>query len=206
VQHKDDIPGIIKFYEENGKKVILSKKKGRVAYEGHIVGCQYSGLKEIQSEVDAFVILGNQFHSMGAVLAVKKPVILIDVYNDKIREMKGIREKILKQRAISIEKLREARKVGIIIEIKPGQRFGSPKLLLEKLKEAGKTAIVITMNEITPDKIMNFYDIDCFVELACPRIAIDDFAKYPRPIVTYREALVALGEKSWKELLENGFI
>ena len=34
------------------------------------------------------------------------------------------------------------------------------------------------MDELTPDKIMNFYNIDAFIELACPRIAIDDFAKY----------------------------
>ena len=53
---------------------------------------------------------------------------------------------------------------------------------------------------------MNFYDIDCFIELACPRIAVDDFAKYSKPILTFKEALVALGEKSWDEILQEGFI
>ena len=120
--------------------------------------------------------------------------------------MKGLRDKIIKQRAFSIERLREAKNVGIIIEIKPGQKFGSPKKLLEKLKAAGKTAIIITMDELTPDKIMNFYNIDVFIELACPRIALDDFAKYPKPILTMREALVGIGEKSWDELLEKGFV
>ena len=62
------------------------------------------------------------------------------------------------------------------------------------------------MSEMTPDKIMNFYNVDVFIELACPRIAIDDFAKYPRPILTFKEALVALGIKSWEEILEMGVV
>ena len=206
IQHRHDVENIKKFYESHGKKVILSKKAGTNAYEGHITGCDYLGLRQIQDEVECFVIIGNQFHSMGAVLGVKKPVILVDVYNDNVRSMKGLRDKIIKQRAFSIERLREAKNVGIIIEIKPGQKFGSPKKLLEKLKAAGKTAIIITMDELTPEKIMNFYNIDVFVELACPRIALDDFAKYPKPILTMREAMVAIGEKSWDELLENGFV
>ena len=206
IQHKQDVEKIKEFYKEKGKKIILSKKIGNVACEGHIVGCQYEGLKAIQKKVDCFLILGNSFHSMGAALAVEKPVILLDVYNNKIMAMNGLREKILKQRAISIEKLKEAKNVGIIVETKLGQRFGSAKYLIEKLKKTNKNAVIISMDELTPEKIMNFYDIDAFIELACPRIALDDFAKYPKPILTFKEALVALGEKSWKELLESGLI
>ena len=138
IQHRHDIENIKEFYEKNGKKVVLSKKKGLVDYEGHIVGCQYAGLKSIEKSVDAFLVIGNNFHSMGATLSVNKPVILLDVYNNDVRNMAGVREKILKQRVISIEKLKEAKTVGIIVEIKPGQKFGSPKYLIDKLKEQGK--------------------------------------------------------------------
>ncbi len=206
VQHRHDVEKIKEFYEGKGKKVVLSKKIGLVAYEGHIVGCQYEGLKAIQDEVEVFVIAGNQFHSMGATLAVKKPVILLDVYNDDVKTMDGLRDKILKQRAISIDKLKDAKNVGIISEIKPGQKFGSPKYLLKKLRESGKNAVLITMSELTPDKLMNFYSIDAFIELACPRIALDDFHKYEKPILTLKEALVALGERNWDEILEQGIV
>ena len=206
VQHRHDLKKIKNFFEENGKKILLSKKRGFAAYEGHVIGCEYSGLKEIEKEVDAFIIIGNRFHSLGAVLAVEKPVILLDVYNDEIMNMSGVREKILKQRAISIQKLKDATNVGIIVEIKPGQKFGNPKYLVDKFKEQGKNPIVITMSEITPEKIMNFYHIDAFVELACPRIAIDDFAKYTKPILTFKEALVALGIKSWEDFLKTGAV
>ncbi|MBI5803243.1 diphthamide biosynthesis enzyme Dph2 [Candidatus Pacearchaeota archaeon] len=206
IQHRHEIENIVKFYEKNRKKVILSKKSGHAAYEGHIVGCEYSGLKLIEKEVDAFVIIGNNFHSMGAALSVAKPVMLLDVYNDEVKNVEKLREKILKQRAISIQKLRDAKNVGIIIEVKPGQKFGNPKYLVTKLKEQGKNPIVITMSEVTTDKIMNFYNIDAFIELACPRIAIDDFAKYPKPILTFKEALVALNVKTWEEILKIGIV
>jgi 2-(3-amino-3-carboxypropyl)histidine synthase len=206
IQHRHDIEMIENFYKSHGKEILLSKKLGHVAYEGHIVGCQYGGLKAIESQVDCFVILGNQFHGMGAVLSVEKPVILLDVYNNDVRELSGLRDKILKQRAISIEKFKQAKRVGIIIEIKPGQKFGSPGYLLEKLKEQGKEAIIITMNELSPDKVMNFYNIDAFIVLACPRIPIDDFAKYPKTIITFKEALVGLGIKSWEEMMKIGLV
>ena len=206
IQHKHEIPKVIQFYKENGKKIILSKKLGYAAYEGHIIGCEFSGLKKIQEEVEAFLILGNNFHSMGASLAVKKPVILLDVYNDKVTEMKGIREKILRQRILSIEKFKEAKKIGIITEIKLGQKFGTPKTIIEELKKSGKEVILISMNELSPDKLMNFYNVDAFVELGCPRIAIDDFAKYPKPIITYKETLIAIGKVSLEKSIERGLI
>jgi 2-(3-amino-3-carboxypropyl)histidine synthase len=206
IQHIQDKDKIINFYKENGKKVFLSKKKGRVSYEGQIVGCQYLGLKEIEKEVECFVIIGNNFHSMGAVLSIDKPVLLLDVYNNEIKDMKGVKDKILKQRIISVEKFKEAKKVGIIVGIKQGQKFGSQKILVDKFEKLGKKVIIITMSELTPDKLMNFYDIDGFVELACPRIAVDDFSKYNKPIITFKEALIALGEKSWEEIIKEGLI
>ena len=206
IQHMHDLDKIIKTYKNAGKKVILSAKKGLVACEGHIVGCQYDGLKEIEKSVEAFVIIGNNFHSMGASIAVKKPVILIDVYNNEISDMAKVRNIILKQRAIAISRFKDARTIGIIIGTKVGQKFGVPNLIAKKLEKTGKKVFLITMNEMTPDKIMNFYHIDAFVELACPRIAIDDFAKYEKPILTFREALVGIGAKSWKQLLDEGFL
>jgi 2-(3-amino-3-carboxypropyl)histidine synthase len=206
IQHRQDLDKIIGFYESNKKEIILSEKKGSVAYEGHVIGCQYAGLKAIQDKVDCFVILGNQFHSMGAVLAVNKPVILLDVYNNDLKFMEDIREKVLKQRAVSIERFKKAEKIGIIIETKLGQRFGSAEKLVKEIEDAGKKAIVITMNEITPDKLMNFYSIDAFVELACPRIALDDYLRYEKPILTFREALVGLGKMSWEDFIEKGVL
>jgi 2-(3-amino-3-carboxypropyl)histidine synthase len=206
IQHKNDIKDILKFYQTQEKEVILSKKIGNISYEGQILGCQYEGLKSIQNKVDAFVILGNRFHAIGVLLSVSKPVILLDVYNDKIELFENLKEKILKQRAISIQKFKDAKKIGVLIEIKPGQRFGSENQIINQLKKQNKNFILISIDEITNEKLRNFYDIDAFVELACPRIAIDDYAKFDKPILTFREAMCSLGQITWEDLLEKGFL
>jgi 2-(3-amino-3-carboxypropyl)histidine synthase len=206
IQHQQDLKDILKFYKKENKEVILSKKIGNVSHQGQILGCQYEGLKAIQKKVDAFVILGNRFHALGALLALNKPIILLDVYNDKIETFEGLKDKVLKQRAISISKFKQAKKVGILTEIKPGQKFGAESLITQKIKDSGKEFIIISIDEINNEKLRNFYDIDAFVELACPRIAIDDFAKYDKPVLTFKEAMVSLGEMTWEELLEQGIL
>ena len=206
IQHKHEVENIQNFFKQHNIQTVISEKKGFAAYPGHVIGCEFGGLKTISDNVEAFLVIGNNFHSMGAALAVEKPVYLLDVYNNCITSMGNVRDKVLKQRIISIDKFKQAKKVAIISEVKPGQKFGSPKFLLDKLKKAGKEVIVVTMSEFSPDKVMNFYGIDAFVELACPRIAIDDFAKYEKPILTMREALVSIGEKSFDDFLREGVI
>ncbi len=203
VQHMYQLEEAKKFFEEKEKEVIIPEKKGYAYYDGHVVGCEYNSLKIISKNVDAFVVIGNQFHSA---LAVKNPVYLLDVYNNEIVEMSKLRDKIIKQRFAAIEKVKEAKKIGIIIGMKPGQKFGSPRVIRKKFEDAGKEVVVLTMREINNDKLVNFYDIKAFVELACPRIAIEDYDKYEKTLVTFREALVAIGEIKWEDLLENGFL
>lgn len=207
VQHIHDTQKIIKFYESNGKKIILSKKKGNIFYEGQVVGCQYLGLKEIEKDVECFIILGNNFHSTGAALALTKPVFLVDVYNNEVKNMEKFKDKMIRQRILSLEKFKESKKIGIIISSRKGQSFfGNYKILKDKFEKSGKEVVLITMSEFSPDKLINFSNIDAFVELACPRIAIDDFARYSKPLITFKEALVALGEKSWDDLLKEGIL
>jgi len=206
VQHKDDLQSVLDFYKKNEKEIIVSKQSGRVFYEGQVIGCEYSGLKIIEKDVEAFIVIGNRFHSVGAALAINKPVYLLDVYNNEVSNMYEFREKLVKERAMAIDRFKRAKNIGIIVEAKFGQNFGNYDVLIEKFKKRGKNPILISMSEITPEKIMNFYNIEAFVELACPRIAVDDYSRYGKPMLTYREALVAIGEKTWEELLEEGIL
>lgn len=41
--------------------------------------------------------------------------------------------------------------------------------------------------------------IDCWVQIACPRLSIDWGSGYSRPLLTCYEAFVALGEAEWTE-------
>ena len=62
------------------------------------------------------------------------------------------------------------------------------------------------MGEITNDKLVNLYDIGAFIELACPRIAIDAASLFDKPLLTAREFAVLCGDLRWEDLLERGFI
>ncbi len=206
IQHVHKLEEVKKFYEQNNKEVFIPNKKGFSAYNGHVVGCEYNSLKLINNNVDCFIVLGNQFHSLGAALSITKPVILLDTYNMEIVNMESFKYKIMKQRAIAIDKIKRARNIAIITGTKPGQKFGAFEVIKNKLEKLNKNVIVLTMNEVNQEKLNNFHNIDGFIELACPRIAIEDYGKYSKPIITFKEALVVLNELTWEDLLENGFL
>jgi len=106
---------------------------------------------------------------------------------------------------MSIEKFKDVKVIGVLQEMKAGQNFGAAEIAKKKIEGSGKRAIIITLSEFTPDKLTNFNTVDAFVSLACPRIAVDDFAKYGKPLLTYKEMLCAIGEKKWEDLLSEGF-
>ena len=67
----------------------------------------------------------------------------------------------------------------------------------------GKQAIIITMNNINNDQLLNFYDIDIFVNTACPRVAIEDSYRFDKPIINYKELLIALDESTFEKDKNN---
>ena len=206
IQHLHKLNEVKEFYEKNNKKITIPEKKGFAAYNGHVVGCEYNSLKSMVDKVDAFIVIGNQFHSLGAALSVNKPIILLDTYNMEIVTMEELKNKIIKQRAAAIDKIKDSKNLGIIVGTKPGQKFGSFENIKKKLENLGKNVFILTIDEMTQDKLTNFYNIDGFIELACPRIAIEDYNKYNKPIITFKESLVVLNELKWEDLVNNGFL
>jgi len=120
--------------------------------------------------------------------------------------MEKKREKIIRQRIIAINKVRDARKVGIILGNKPGQHFGSFNYIKNELEKDDKEVVLIVMDEINDDKLVNLYDIQAFIETACPRISIEDYARFSKPVVNYREALVVINDLTFEQLFEQGIV
>ncbi len=204
VQHIHQIPIVKEFLESKGIKVLVPEAKGHAFYDGQVLGCEYNAFKNLKSE--AIFIIANKFHALGAAMSMNKPVILLDPFNEEITNMEVEKNKIIKQRAAAIDKARQAKKIGIIIGTKVGQKFGSFDAVKEKLKKLKKEYVMIAMSEITNDKLINLYDIEAFVELACPRIAIDAASLFDKPLLTAREFSVLCGDIEWNDLLEKGFI
>lgn len=60
--------------------------------------------------------------------------------------------------------------------------------------------INLLLSEIFPAKLALMTDIECWVQIACPRLSIDWGYAFPRPLLTPYEALVALGAREgWDE-------
>ena len=52
---------------------------------------------------------------------------------------------------------------------------------------------------------MDFSNIDCYVNTACPRISIEDHLRFKKPLLTINEVLVVIGDLSWENLCKKGF-
>src|SRR3989344_3343021 len=138
VQHLHQLEIVEKILKENNKEVFIPPKKGFAFYSGQVLGCEYNGLKSIKDKFDAILVIGNDFHALGAALAIPKPVILIDPFNREVYSMDKKRELIIRQRIIAINKVKDARKIGVIIDNKPGQHFGSTHYIKNKLEKLDK--------------------------------------------------------------------
>ena len=207
VQHLHTLPETTKFLEEKGFKVQLPGR-GPWAHEaGQVLGCDYFGLKRIEPQVDSFLIVGSYFHGLGAALSLEKPTILADPYDKTVRSLDQDRARIIRQRYAMVEKARQANSFGIIISTKPGQCNPTIALSIQRqLEENGKKAVLLYADEIIPEKLLDFTDVEAFVDTACPRLALDDPERFSKPIVSRDEIMVVMGTWTWGQLLERGLV
>jgi len=207
VQHLHTLPETTRFLESKGFKV-QHPGRGPWAHEtGQVLGCDYFGLKRIEPEIDSFLVIGSYFHGLGASLSVQKPTILADPYDGTVRLLDQDRAKIIRQRYAMVEKARHANNFGIIVSTKPGQSNPTIALNIQhQLEENGKKAVILYADEVVPDKLLDFTDIEAFVDTACPRLALDDPERFSKPIVTRDEIMVAIGAWTWEQLLERGLV
>ncbi len=201
VQHLHLLGEAKEMLERAGKVVVVGKPSGRLMYEGQVLGCDYGTVFSAASDVDAFVVLaGGDFHSLGVSVTSGKRTIVADPYQQTARDATGLVRKILRQRYAAIVKFKETRRVGIVAGLKSGQmNLALARKLKTLLEENGKRCTLIASLELVPESLESFTDLDGFVEIACPRISIDDRGRYHKPVLNPDEALVAIGEKSWED-------
>ena len=190
---------------KTGKTVAIGDA-GQVKYAGQVTGCDLSNAKAIAKEVDAFLFVGGgRFHAIGVALATAKPTIVADPYEKTAFTVNNV-NKILNQRWVQISLAKKADKFGVLVGLKSGQRKLETAIKVkQRLEENGKYAVLLALREITPEALLQFPDIEAFVNTACPRVSLDDTSRFNRPVITFNEALVALGEMSWEELCRRGW-
>ena len=90
----------------------------------------------------------------------------------------------------------DAHRIGLIIGLKEGQFAQIRALELKRtLEKLGKKVQLIALTEITEERIQVFRQIDAFIQVACPRISIDNHFKKPMLSVPQGLALIKLLKK-----------
>jgi 2-(3-amino-3-carboxypropyl)histidine synthase len=207
VQHVQTLDEVREALTRRGKTVVIGDT-GRLSYPGQVIGCDYSNAVSIAKDVEAFLFVGGgQFHAVGVALSTSKPTVVADPYDNTAASINREAEKILKQRWAHVQEAKQAKTFAMLIGLKPGQkRIDDALQLKEKLEEQGKTAYLLALKEITPEALVEFPSIEAFVNTACPRISLDDAARFRKPILTINEALVVVGKLSWEELCRKGLL
>jgi 2-(3-amino-3-carboxypropyl)histidine synthase len=207
VQHLHTLTDVQRVLEAKGFIVQLPGRGPWSHEAGQVLGCDYFGIRKIQSQVDSFLIVGSYFHGLGAALSVEKPTILADPYGGTVRSLDRDRAKFVRQRYGMIEKAKGSNNFGIIVSTKPGQCNPQVAMSIQRqLEEKGKNSVILYADEVVPEKLMDFTGIDVFVDTACPRLALDDPERFPKPILTRDEIMVAMGAWTWEELLGRGLV
>jgi 2-(3-amino-3-carboxypropyl)histidine synthase len=205
VQHEQALDHAREILLRAGKTVVIGDS-GSINYSGQVSGCNYSNVKSIANDVEAFLFIGGgQFHALGIALTTSKPTIIADPYEKRAYSIDAEAQKILKRRWACIEEAAHAKTFGVLVGLKPGQkRLDEALKIKEIIEKNGKTACLFAIREILSEELREFPTVDAFVNTACPRLSIDDASKFPKPVLTVNEFMVVSGESSWENLLKKG--
>jgi 2-(3-amino-3-carboxypropyl)histidine synthase len=205
VQHIQTIDQAREILVRAGKIVVVGDA-GQINYAGQVTGCNYTNVKSIADEVDAFLFVGGgRFHALGIALSTSKPTVIAEPYENRAYSISDDAQKMVKKRWTSIQEAADARVFGVIVSLKPGQLHLELGLhVKEAIEKFGKTAFLLAIKELTPESLLEFPTIDAYVNTACPRISLEAPSKFSKPVLTVDEFMVVLGETSWENLLKKG--
>lgn len=190
-QHVHKLEEAREFLEKCGFEVLIGKGDSRVSWPGQVLGCNFSSAKV---EGDGILFIGaGYFHPLGVALATKKSTLAINPYSGDALWMDEEAERLIRKRWAQIAKAMDAQSFGVVISTKKGQlRLGEAKRVIKLLREQGRKAGLIAMDHISYPKLEGF-SFDAYVVVACPRVPVDDYENWRKPVLTPTEVEVLLG-------------
>ncbi len=202
VQYLGLIPLVSGILEGTGRTVSVGTGDCRITHPGQVLGCNCSAAEAVDPEVDGYLFIGEgDFHPLAAAFGTNKTVLVFNPVTGEVRNMSETRDRILRRRFATIQSARDAQSFLVIVCSKVGQiRSVEADRIVSMLRDHGRSAFKVVIEEINPMSLMSF-KVDAFVNTACPRIAMDDSARYPKPMLTPPELEIALGEREWGDYL-----
>ncbi|MDF9746680.1 diphthamide biosynthesis enzyme Dph2 [Natrinema salsiterrestre] len=197
-QHMNRYDEMKAFLEERGYEVHSRRGDDRLTHEGQVLGCNYASADVPADQV--LYVGGGKFHPLG--LAMEHPdkhVVIADPVNNVVTVADT--DKFMKQRYGAIHRAMDAEKWGVIFCTKIGQGRWE---MAQDIIDDNDNAYLITMDEVTPDRLRNF-DMDAFVNTGCPRITTDDGPQFHKPMLTPGEYRIAVGDEPLDSLSFDTF-
>jgi len=200
VQHIGFLPQVEKIVRSLGIEPLIGKRGPRAKYPGQVLGCDWGCARAIANDVDAFLYIGTgRFHPIGVCLATGKKVITANPLAKGSEKISPDMKDFLKKRKAMISRAASCQSFGVLVSTKPGQaRLKLASNLVSNIRNSGLSARLLIADEITPEKISDFKEMEAFVYAACPRLPIDDVARFDRPILTPFEVKVLLGKAGFE--------
>ena len=197
VQHVHQLDKARNILGSRGMSCVVGTGDSRIKYPGQLLGCNFSAA---EVKCDSYLYIGSgKFHPLGVAVATGSKVLAADPMLNTVEWVDP--ERILRQRGGVIARCLDATSFGMIVSTKIGQeRMGLARRLAELATKHGKERIIISLDNITPDALLQF-KVDAFVNTACPRIAIDEGGRFNAPVLTPVEFEIVLGERDWADLV-----
>ena len=174
--------------------------------KGEILGCTSPRLPA-SSNVDIILYLGDgRFHLESVMIHNPSiPAYRYDPYSRKLTRETYEHKEMQELRKDAVLGAKKAKKWGLILGSLGRQGNPHTMSMIERhLEEQGIPFINLLLSEIFPGKLAMMPDVECWVQVACPRLSIDWGYAFPRPLLTPFEALVALGTRDGWEKSNDG--
>ena len=192
VQHVHLLSAMAAYLRERGIEAVVAPGDGRTPLVGQVLGCNFAAARATGADEILFVGTGV-FHPIGIQLATRSRVVALDPYTRKVQEVDA--DRLVRRRAAVMAKAEGAESFGIIVSTKSGQqRMG----LARRLVALSDRAVLVMMREVSPGELLDL-GFAAYVNTACPRLAYDDQARFPVPVLTPPEFEILCGARSWDD-------
>ncbi len=172
---------------------------------GELLGCTSPTLS---SDVDAIVYVADgRFHLESIMIANPGiPAYKYDPHSKLFTIEEYDNAKMLAMRKEQIDRGKDARVFGLILGTLGRQgNLSILDRLHTMLEKAGRQVVLMLLSEIGPAKLKALPQVDCWVQVACPRLSIDWGYAFEKPLLSPYEAMVCLGEQAWLTVYPQDF-
>eukprot|EP00388_Colpodella_angusta_P033769 GDKK01030495.1.p1 GENE.GDKK01030495.1~~GDKK01030495.1.p1 ORF type:complete len:296 (-),score=58.48 GDKK01030495.1:44-841(-) len=173
---------------------------------GEVLGCTSPKLPE--ERVVVFVADGR-FHLESAM--IQNPKVQFFRYDPFMKQLfheEYIHDEMKTNRRNAIETAKSAKVVCMVLGTLGRQgSVGIIERLVEEIEKKGNiTHFTVLLSEISQDRL-NHLDktVDCYVQVACPRLSIDWGHLFKKPVLSPFEGHVAFGEERFPEVYPMDF-